>query len=224
MRQNAQATCLLLDLIPLWTSDFRVDLCSAAEAECHPPIGVNGHLINDGQPELLVKLGEDIQFLHLEHERTNGFCLGFPCGLRGAELLKLHFCFFVPLHKAVVPGGIFLLVLRRLRVFRNAAPGQFGHHIDLREQALDLRVDARAIRQRGLHQAAVGKDAALAVEDSVEGIHKPRLDGFLVQVGRFTPVAALEFVVALPDDPAVFAVGAPHLGPIKGAAVAADDA
>lgn len=223
MRQNAQATCLLLDLIPLWTSDFRVGLCSAAEAEAHPPIGVDGHLVNDGQPELLVKFGEDIHFLHLEHECTNGFCLGFPCGLRGAELLKLRFCFFVPLRKTVIPGGIFLLILRRLCIFRNAALGQFGHHIDLREQALDLRVDARAIRQRGLHQAAIGKDAVLAVEDGIEGIHEPCLDGFFVQVGRFTPVAALEFVIALPDELAIFAVGAPHLGPIKRTAVAADD-
>lgn len=97
--------------------DLCVDLCSAAEAEGHPSIGVDGHLVNDGQPELLVKLGEGIQFLHLEHERTNGFCLSVPCGLCGAELFKLRFCFFVPLHKAVVPSGIFLLVLRRLRVF-----------------------------------------------------------------------------------------------------------
>ena len=113
--------------------------------------------------------------------------------------------------------------MRRLRVFRNAAPGQFGHHIDLHEQALDLRVDARAVRQRGLHQAAVGKDAVLAVEDGIEGIHEPCLDGFFVQVGRFTPVAALEFVIALPDELAIFAVGAPYLGPIKRTAVAADD-
>ena len=137
------------DFFALWI--LYVDLCSAAEAEGHPPIGVNGHLINDGQPELLVKLGEDIQFLHLEHERTNGVCLSFPCSLRGAELLKLRFYFFVPLRKIVIPGGIFLLILRRLRVFRNAAPGQFGHHIDLREQAIDFCINARAVRQRGLH-------------------------------------------------------------------------
>ena len=73
------------------------------------------------------------------------------CSLRGAELLKLRFYFFVPLRKTVIPGGIFLLILRRLRVFRNAAPGQFGHHIDLREQAIDFCINARAVRQRGLH-------------------------------------------------------------------------
>ena len=91
-----------------------VDLRSAAEAEAHPPIGVDGHCVNDGQPELIVEIGESIQFLYLEHERTNGFCLGFPSTLCCTELLKLRLCLFESLYKTVVPCGIFFLVLCRL--------------------------------------------------------------------------------------------------------------
>ena len=69
-------------------------LCTL-EFEGHSPVGVNGHCVNSGQPELFVKLGEGVQFLHLKHESTDSFCLGFPCRLCGAELLKLCLGFFV---------------------------------------------------------------------------------------------------------------------------------
>ena len=65
-----------------------VNLCSALEFESHPPIGVDGHCVNDGQPELIVEIGESIQFLHLEHKCSNGFRLGFPCSFCSAELFE----------------------------------------------------------------------------------------------------------------------------------------
>ena len=49
------------------------------EFEGHPSVGVNGYRVDNDQPELFVKLGEGIQFLHLKHKRSDGFCLGFPC-------------------------------------------------------------------------------------------------------------------------------------------------
>ena len=35
------------------------------EFEGHPSVGVNGYRVDNDQPELFVKLGEGIQFLHL---------------------------------------------------------------------------------------------------------------------------------------------------------------
>ena len=124
---------------------LHINLRTTLEFESHPPIGVNGYCIYDNQPELFIKLGEGIQFLHLEHKGSDGFCLGFPCSLCGAELLKLSLCLFVPLHKPIVPGGVFFLVLCRLRILRNTTLCQFGHHINLLKQALDFCVNARAV-------------------------------------------------------------------------------
>lgn len=168
------------------------------------PSAWTGYRVDNGEPELFVKLGEGIQFLHLKHKRSNGFCLGFPFSLCGAELLKLCLGFFVPLHKPIVPGGVLLMVLRRLRILCNAAFCQFGHNLDLLKQGLDFLINTRAVRQRSLHQSAILKDVVFAFDDSVKGGHEPRFNGFLVQMRRFAFVLALEFAVALPDDPAVF--------------------
>ena len=83
-------------------STLYINFCAALEFEGHPPIGVNGHRVYDGQPELFIKLGDGVQLLHLKHKRSDGFCLGFPCRLCGAELLKLCLGFFIPLHKSIV--------------------------------------------------------------------------------------------------------------------------
>lgn len=119
-------------------------------------------------------------------------------------MLKLCLGFFVPLHKPIVPGGVLLLVLRRLRILCNTAFCQFGHHIDFLKQALNFSIDTRAVRQRSLHQSAVLKDVVLAVEDGIKGGNEPCFDGFIVQVWRLTFVLTLKFAVALPDNPAVF--------------------
>lgn len=42
-------------------------------------------------------------------------------------------------------------------------------------------------------------------------------------MGRFTFVFAFEFIVALPNHPAVFAGGVPHLGAEESTTVTADD-
>ena len=101
------------------------------EFEGHPSVGVNGYRVDNDQPELFVKLGEGIQFLHLKHcllytspsprdlfvklgegiqflhlkhKCSDGFCLSFPCRLCGAELFKLCLGFFILLRKTVVSG------------------------------------------------------------------------------------------------------------------------
>ena len=74
------------------------------EFEGHPSVGVNGYRVDNDQPELFVKLGEGIQFLHLKHKCSDSFCLSFPCRLCGAELFKLCLGFFILLRKTVVSG------------------------------------------------------------------------------------------------------------------------
>ena len=92
---------------------MRSERFTTLEFEGQPPISMDGHRVDNGQPELFVKLGEGIQFLQLEHKCSDGFCLGFPCRLCGAELFEPYLGFFVPLHKSIVPGGVLLLVLCR---------------------------------------------------------------------------------------------------------------
>ena len=120
------------------------------EFECHSPIGVDGHCVDDGQSEFFVKLVDGVQLPHLEHESSDGFCLGFPCRLCGAELLKLCLGFFVSLRKPIVPDGVILLVLRCLRILCDAAFCRFGHHIDFLKQAFNFCINTCAVRQRGL--------------------------------------------------------------------------
>lgn len=146
---------------------------------------MDSYRVDDGQPEFFIKFDEDTQFLHLKHKCSDGFCLVFPSSLCSAELFKLYFCFFVLLHKSIVPGGVLLLVLSCLRILRNAAFCQFGHNIDLLKQGLDFLINTRAVRQRRLHQSAVLKNGAFAVEDGIKGGNEPCLDSFLIEMGCF---------------------------------------
>ena len=176
---------------------MRSERFTALEFEGHSSVSVNGHCVNSGQPELFDKLGEGIQFLLLKHKASDGFCPGFPCSFCSAELFEPCLGFFIPLYKPIVPGGVFFLVLCRLRILRNAAFCQFGHNLDLLKQGLDFLINTRAVRQRSLYQSAILKDVVFAFDNSVKGGHEPRFNAFLVQMRRFAFVLALEFAVAL---------------------------
>ena len=58
---------------------IRSERFTTLEFEGHSSAGVNGHCVDNGQPEFFVKLVDGVQLLHLEHESSDGFCLGFPC-------------------------------------------------------------------------------------------------------------------------------------------------
>ena len=75
--------------------------------DCHPPVGVYGHRIDNSQPELVVKFGERVQLLHLEHECANGIRLFLPCVLYAVQLLNPFFCLFVcsETAKALISSG-----------------------------------------------------------------------------------------------------------------------
>ena len=83
--------------------------------------------------------------------------------------------------------------------------------------------DANAVRESILHQAAVLKDALLVAKYLIECSYESGLNGPLIQMWSRTFLFALEFSVALPDDPAVLAAGVPYLGTKKGAAVSTND-
>jgi len=55
----------------------------------------------------------------------------------------------------------------------------------------------------------------LEYKDCIGRFQEKGLDGFLVQMRRGAFLPAVKLVVALPDDPAVFAVGVPHLEPYQ---------
>ena len=58
---------------------IRSERFNTLEFEGHSSVGVNGHCVDNGQPEFFLKLVDAVQLLHLEHESSDGFCLGFPC-------------------------------------------------------------------------------------------------------------------------------------------------
>ena len=94
----------------LWKKKPKIDeICCCFISDfslTNSEIDVIGHCVNSGQPEFFVKLGEDIQFLHLKHKCSDGFCLGFPCSFCSAELFEPCLGFFIPLYKPIVPGGV----------------------------------------------------------------------------------------------------------------------
>ena len=128
---------------------IRSERFTTLEFEGHSSAGVNGHCVDNGQPEFFVKLVDGVQLLHLEHESSDGFCLGFPCSFCSAELFEPCLGFFIPLYKPIVPGGVFFLVLCRLRILRNAAFFQFGYHIDLLKQGLHWRQIGAGLSHQG---------------------------------------------------------------------------
>ena len=82
-----------------------IDLCIALEFEGHPPISVDSHGIDNGQPELFVKFGKRVQLLHLKHECANGIpwaCRAFFI-LRSSSTRVLAFSYRAtkPLYRAL---------------------------------------------------------------------------------------------------------------------------
>ena len=74
-----------------------------------------------------------------------------------------------------------------------------------------------------LHQSAVLQNRFAVRNELIECRQKSGLDVLLVQMRRPAFMVALELLVALPDNAAVFAVGMPYFGSVKTTAIAADD-
>ena len=94
------------------------------ELKGHPPVPVDGHSVDDREPEPVIKLGDRFCVLcQLEHKAADVLGLGFPLGLCRLELLQLGLGGFVPFCQAVVTFQIGGLVLGGGRVLFDAPLG-----------------------------------------------------------------------------------------------------
>ena len=73
------------------------------ELKGQPPIPMDGHGVNDREPEPVIELGDEVAVLRqLEHEAADVLGLGFPLGLFRLELLQLGLGGLIPGHQGVV--------------------------------------------------------------------------------------------------------------------------
>ena len=160
--------------------------------------------------------------MHSEHEPADDVGPGLPLLFLFLKGIHLGLGFLIPRHIAVVAFGVFLLALCAPGVLLDAPLGQLCHHRDLPEQFVQFRVNGGAVGEVVLHDAAVLQQSILAVQQLIERRQEPGLDILLHQMRGAALFLVAEFAVALPDHPAVLAVGVPDLGAVESAAVAAD--
>lgn len=200
-----------------------LNLQPVLEGKHQQPIVVGCGLLHHRQPESVVKLRDtSLPFMHSEHEPADDVGSGLPLLFLLLEGVHLGLGFLVPRHIAVVPFGIRLLALGAPGVLLDAPLGQLRHHRDLPEQFVQFRVNGRAVGEVVLHDAAILQQSVLAAQQLIECRQKPGLDVLLHQMRGAALFLVAEFAVALPDHPAVLAVGVPDLGAVVAAAVAAD--
>ena len=73
------------------------------EFECQPPVPVDGHGVNDREPEPVIKLGDGLAvFRQFKHKAAYALGLDFPLGLFRLELLQLGLGGLIPGHQGVV--------------------------------------------------------------------------------------------------------------------------
>ena len=100
------------------------------EFEGQPPIPVNGHSIDNREPESVIKLSNWIAALcQLKHKATNVLGLGFPLCLCRLELLYLGLGNFVPLYQTVVAFQVGSLILDSGGILLDTPLGQLGYHL-----------------------------------------------------------------------------------------------
>ena len=101
---------------------------SRLELKGQPPVPVDGHGVDDREPEPVIKLREGFSVLRqFEHKATDVLGLGFPPGLCRLELLQLGLGGFVSLCQAVVPFHVGNLILGGGGVLLDAPLGKLGY-------------------------------------------------------------------------------------------------
>ena len=94
------------------------------ELKGQPPVPVDGHGVDDREPESIIELGDGIAVLRqLEHKTADILGFGFPLSLCRLELLQLGLGGFEPLCQAVVAFQVSGLVLRRGGILLDAPLG-----------------------------------------------------------------------------------------------------
>ena len=182
------------------------------ELKDQPPIPMDGHGVDDREPEPVIELGDEVAVLRqLEHEAADVLGLGFPLGLCRLELLQLGLGGFVPLRQTVVTFQIGGLVLGGGRVLLDAPFGQLGHHLHFGQKGRYLAVQGAGVGKRRLHGAALVQQPLFVRNQRIEGIQEPGLDLLLSQVRCLALFLAGELAVAPPDGAPVFVGGMPDL-------------
>ena len=121
----------------------------------------------------------------------------------------LHF--FITAGVTFIPFHVFFLVLHLDGIFLNTLTNQLPYDLHLFCQGSLLRVQFRAVTQSGLHQLDVLQNMLSVSHQLSECPEEQCLDVLFVQMWCGTMVFAFEFVIALPDDAAVFVCGVPYL-------------
>ena len=72
-----------------------------------------------------------VQLPQPEHKSTDGIRFCHPLCTLLLQSLYPPLCFFVPFHQPVVPGKIFILILRHPAVFFDTALDQLHHDLQI---------------------------------------------------------------------------------------------
>lgn len=200
-----------------------LNLPTIQEAEYNPAVMVDRDNINHLKPKPRIK---DCQFTGLAlnplHVGFDSLCLIQPFFQVLFRGLDLGNDVIVACSQGVVLGFVFSLILCRHSILGDAFPGQADHHFQFATESLQIGIERRGVCQHGLHDAAVLAKGILVPKEGVVGGQKALVNVQLVQMGC-RAFFTLKFAVALPNNPAVLAVGIPHLGTVEAAAVAANN-
>lgn len=173
---------------------------------------VDGGVVYQRMPVFGAELGEHIrQFL-------KGFKEGFNVGSLQLHLLKLGHDRLQALlgciesvRQAVIAFLVFRLVEGDVGVFVNSLLYHVRNQLRFFQQGGLFRFQLRSIENQLHHLVAVGNDLVLGGQQLVCRRQESVLDVLICQVRRGAMLVVIEFVIALPDGLAVFAVGMPDL-------------
>ena len=194
------------------------------EGEVQDTIGIHRDFLHHGIPQRRREFGD---FLIAVHQL---FCKGCEhFALRGAadafsldSLISISYT-LITLCQRIVSGGVFLLIHCHAGVLCNGLFHQLGYHFHLIPQISSFGFQGLYIREEIHDDLDILRNEVPLIDKLVEGLEEFLLYDHLRQVRRSTMMPVLKLCIALPDHPAVFAVGVPHLAAVHLAAAAAEN-
>ena len=115
------------------------------------------------------------------------------------------------LGQAVVAFLVFGLVEGNVCVFVDALLNHIGDHLRLLLEFFLLSLQVGGVKEQGHHFPAIRDDCILGGQELICRWQESLLDDVIGQVRSAAMLVAVEFVIALPDDLPVLAVGVPYL-------------
>lgn len=173
---------------------------------------VDGGMVHQRMPVFDAELGERIwHFL-------KGFKEGFNVGSLQLHLLKLShdrlqalLCSIKSVRKAVIAFLVFCLVEGDVGVFVDALLHHIRNQLCFFQQGGLFCFQLRSVKEQVHHFVTVGNNLILGGQQLVCRRQEGVLDVLIRQVRRGAMLVVIEFVIALLDGFAVFAVGMPDL-------------